>query len=154
MLAGAARNRPDGDAVDYILAGIAELSVHPDVRERVRILRQHGLRLITLTNGSASVADRLLATAGIRGEFERLLSAEDAGAWKPVRAAYTHAARACSAGIDNMLLVTVHPGDIHGAPGGHAHRLHQQAASALPRLLRRPSLHAPDLLALAEQIVT
>jgi len=31
----------------------------PDVPEGVRILRQHGLRPVTLTNGSASVADRL-----------------------------------------------------------------------------------------------
>jgi len=58
-LAGTALNRPASDAADYILAGIAEPGVHPDVPEGVRILRQHGLRLVTLTNGSASVADRL-----------------------------------------------------------------------------------------------
>jgi len=58
-LAGTALNRPASDAADYILAGIAELGVHPDVPEGVRILRQHGLRPVTLTNGSASVADRL-----------------------------------------------------------------------------------------------
>jgi hypothetical protein len=44
----------------------------------VRIVRRHGLRLVTLTNGSADVADGLLTRAGLRGEFERLLSVEAA----------------------------------------------------------------------------
>jgi len=73
--------------------GFAGLGVHPDVPEGVRILRRHGLRLVTLTNGSANVADGLLARAGLRGEFERLLSVEDAAAWKPAPAAYARAAR-------------------------------------------------------------
>jgi hypothetical protein len=43
-------------------------------------------RLVTFTNGSADVADGLLAWAGLRGEFERLLSVEDAAARKPAPA--------------------------------------------------------------------
>jgi 2-haloacid dehalogenase len=73
----------------------------------VRILRRQGLRLVTLTNGSADVADGLLTRAGLRGEFERLLSVEDTAAWKPAPAA--HAARACSVSAEQMLLVAVHP---------------------------------------------
>lgn len=115
VLTGARLNRPADDAVDYVLSGFADLSVHPDVPGGVRILRQHGLRLVTLSNGSAEVADRLLTRAGIRGEFEQLLSVDDAGAWKPAPAAYAHAARACSARASQMLLVAVHPWDIHGA---------------------------------------
>ena len=155
MLAGAALNRPASDAADYILAGIAELGVHSDVPEGVRLLRGHGLRLVTLTNGSAGVADRLLATAGIRGEFERLLSAEDAGVWKPVRAAYAHAARACSVGMEDMLLVAVHPWDIHGAAqaGMHTGWICRQPVP-YPGYFAAPSLQAPDLVALAGQIVT
>ena len=44
----------------------SDLSVHPDVPEGVRILRESGLRLVTLSNGSADVADRLLVKAGLR----------------------------------------------------------------------------------------
>ena len=105
----------------HVLSGFAGLGVHPDVPEGVRLLRRHGLRLVTLTNGSADVADRLLAKAGIRGEFERLLSVEDADAWKPAPAAYAHAARACSASTDQVLLVAVHPWDIHGAHQAGVH---------------------------------
>jgi 2-haloacid dehalogenase len=62
--------------------------VHPDVPGGVRILREDGLRLVTLSNGSADVAGRLLTSAGLRGEFEQLLSVDDAEAWKPAEAAY------------------------------------------------------------------
>jgi 2-haloacid dehalogenase len=47
--------------------------------------------------------------------LDRLLSVEDAHAWKPARAAYDHAATACGTDPEHMILVAVHPWDIHGA---------------------------------------
>ncbi len=155
VLAGSSLNRPADDAVDHILAGFADLSVHTDVPDGVRILHRHGLRLVTLTNGSAEVADRLLSKAGIRGEFEQLLSVDDADAWKPARAAYAHAARACSAGNEQMLLVAVHPWDIHGAhrAGLHTGWITRQQAP-YPDYFTAPDLRAADLVTLAGQIVS
>jgi 2-haloacid dehalogenase len=155
VLASARLNRPAPEAADHILAGFSELSVHPDVADGVRVLRAAGLRLITLSNGSADVAGRLLTGAGIRGEFERLLSVEDAGAWKPAPAAYGYAARACSAPIENMLLVAVHPWDIHGArqAGMRTGWISRQQAP-YPGYFSAPDLRAPDLGALATQILS
>jgi 2-haloacid dehalogenase len=125
------------------------------VPDGTRILRQHGLRLVTLSNGSAEVAGRLLAKAGIRGEFEQLLSVEAAGTWKPAPAAYTHAARACSAPADQMLLVAVHPWDIHGAhQAGLRTGWIARQATPYPDYFSAPDLQAPDLGALAAQIVS
>ncbi len=155
VLARASLNRPADDAADHVLSGFADLGVHPDVPDGVRLLRQHGLRLVTLTNGSAEVAGRLLATAGIRGEFERLLSVDDADAWKPARAAYVHAARACSAGTGQMLLVAVHPWDIHGAhQAGMRTGWIARQQTPYPGYFAAPDLHAPDLVTLAGQIVS
>jgi 2-haloacid dehalogenase len=89
-------------ALRVVLADFAGLGVHRDVPEGVRILRRHGLRLVTLTNGSADVADGLLTRAGLRGEFQGPLSVEDAAAWKPVPVAYAHAARACSVSTEQI----------------------------------------------------
>ncbi len=141
VLAGASLNRPADDAVDHVLAGFSELVVHPDVPEGVRLLCQHGLRLVTLTNGSPEVADRLLCKAGIRGEFEQLLSAGNA-------------ASACSVGIEDMLLVAVHPWDIHGAhqAGMHTGWITRQE-TPYPGYFAAPDVRAPDLVALAGQIV-
>lgn len=154
VLAGARLTTSADDAVDHILAGFADLAVHPDVPDGVRILRQHGLRLVTLTNGSADVANRLLAKAGIRGEFEQLLSVDDADAWKPARAAYAHATHACSVGAEDMLLVAVHPWDIHGAhQAGLGTGWITRQQTPYPGYFSGPDLHAPDLSTLAQQIV-
>jgi len=102
-------------AVAAVMAGFGELGVHPDVVPGVRALRRGGHRLVTLTNGAAAVPDGLLTRAGIRDEFERLMSVADAGAWKPARAAYEFAARQCGVAIGDTLLVAVHPWDVHGA---------------------------------------
>jgi 2-haloacid dehalogenase len=114
---GVLRPMVSGDeaAVEHVLAGFLELPVHPDVPDGVRALRAAGHRLLTLSNGAAAVADALLARAGIRAEFEALLSAEDAGVWKPARAAYLHAAGRLGVPPAELTLVAVHPWDIDGA---------------------------------------
>ena len=115
VLAGVALDRDLDDAVAHVMGGFARLPLHPDVPDGVRALREAGLRLVTLTNGSSQVAENLFSAAGIREEFEALLSVEDAGVWKPARGAYEHAARVCGTDLGDMLLVAVHPWDIDGA---------------------------------------
>jgi 2-haloacid dehalogenase len=107
--------RPLDAAVDHVMQGFAELGVHPDVVEGVRDLGGLGIRLVTLSNGSASVADALLARAGVRDRFERLLTVEDAGVWKPAQRAYAYALAECSVEPMDAMLVAVHPWDIDGA---------------------------------------
>lgn len=109
------------DAVSYVMEGFATLSLHPDIADGIRDLKRAGLRLVTLSNGSSNVAESLLTRAGLRSEFEALLTVEDAPAWKPVRSAYDHAARACGVQPSDLLLVAVHPWDIHGAAQGGLH---------------------------------
>ncbi|QDG87070.1 haloacid dehalogenase type II [Pseudarthrobacter sp. NIBRBAC000502770] len=115
LLTGVELNRPLAAAVDHVMAGMTGLGVHPDVPEGIRALAAAGFRLITLSNGSAQIADKLFSEAGIRDAFESLLSVEDAPAWKPARASYEYAAAASGADPAGMLLVAVHPWDIHGA---------------------------------------
>jgi 2-haloacid dehalogenase len=114
-LAGLPLNRSVEAAVGHIMSGLAELALHADVVGGVRELNAVGFRLVTLSNGSPQVAEKLLDDAGIRGVFEALLSVEDGPAWKPVATAYTHVARTCGVEPEQMLLVAVHPWDIHGA---------------------------------------
>lgn len=154
VLAGVSLNRPPAEAADYILAGFSDLSVHPDVPDGVRLLREGGLRLVTLSNGSADVAGKLLTAAGVRSEFEHLLSVEDAPAWKPAPAAYAYAARACSVPAAQMLLVAVHPWDIHGArQEGMRAGWVTRGPTPYPGYFAAPDLRAPDLSTLATQIL-
>jgi 2-haloacid dehalogenase len=153
VLAGVRLERTLPEAVDHIMAGFASLDVHPDVVDGVRALRAQGLRLVTLSNGSASVAERLLSTAGIRDEFELLLSVEEAGLWKPARAAYAYAAAACGTAAEEMLLVAVHPWDVDGAArAGMQSAWLDRGRGPYPEYLPAPGLTALSLPDLADQL--
>ena len=115
LLTGVRITQPLETAVEHVMSGMADLIVHPDVPDGIRALAAAGFRLITLSNGSTEIAGKLITEAGIRDEFQSLLSVEDAAAWKPARAAYGYAAAACRADPADMVLVAVHPWDIHGA---------------------------------------
>lgn len=106
---------PVEQAVHRIMTGMTELQLHTDVIDAVRMLAKNGHRLITLSNGATTLAERLFADAGIREHFEKLLSVADAPLWKPAPSSYAFAARRCGVQMEEMLLVAAHPWDINGA---------------------------------------
>lgn len=108
-------------AVDRVMASFGGLALHPDVAPGVRALADAGVRMVTLSNGSADIAERLLRRAGIREAFEHVLSVEDAGIWKPAADAYNYAADRCATTPQQMLMVAVHPWDLHGAAAAGLH---------------------------------
>jgi len=108
-------NRSVEEAVKQVMDGFATLELQPDAVNGVNRLHEDGFRLVTLSNGAVSFAERLLASGNIRDRFERLMSVEDAGAWKPSARAYEYAATACDAKPSDMLMVAVHPWDVDGA---------------------------------------
>jgi 2-haloacid dehalogenase len=77
-LGGLELDRPVEEAVANIMDGFAELHVHPDVPDGLSALAELGIRPVTLSNGSASIAQRLLSSAGLDSHFERFLSVEGA----------------------------------------------------------------------------
>jgi 2-haloacid dehalogenase len=108
-------NRSVEEAARHVMDGFASLELHADVASGVDRLQQDGFRLVTLSNGATSVAERLLNAGNVAECFERLLSVEDAGAWKPSPVAYQYAASACGVPPEELLLVAVHPWDVDGA---------------------------------------
>lgn len=112
MLAG----RADADdLVDQVMAAFGELPVHPDVAPGLRSLHDAGHRIVTLSNGAASVAERLLTRAGLADVVDAFLTVEDAGAWKPMPVAYVHALTTCDVRADDAVMVAAHAWDIDGA---------------------------------------
>lgn len=152
-LAGAALDRGIDAAVAHIMDGFMSLGVHPDVPGGVRALSAAGLRLVTFSNGAAEVAERLLAAAGLRDRFERCLSVDDAGAWKPSPRAYAYAADACGVAPAQMLLVAVHPWDTDGAArAGLRTAWIDRRGVPYPAYFTAPDITAAGLDALAERL--
>lgn len=144
----------DGEeAIEHVMAGLASLPVHPDVIPGVRAMQAAGLRLLTLTNGSADIAEGLLERAGIRGAFEALLSVEEAQAWKPARVAYEYAAQRCGLDCSDMLLVAVHPWDIDGAArAGMRTAWVSRGGTGYPSFATEPDHTVGSITALAELV--
>ncbi|MGH8829440.1 MAG: haloacid dehalogenase type II [Jiangellaceae bacterium] len=153
VLAGLTLNRPIEEAVEHIMAGFAGLAVHPDVPGGVRDLAELGIRLVTLSNGSASIARRLLTDAGLDHAFESFLSVEQAGIWKPAPGAYAHALATCNVDPMDAMLVAAHPWDTDGASrAGLATAWINRTGGRYPDYFRPPDLEAASLRELAEQL--
>ena len=141
--------RPNGEddaAVAEIMAGFAALDLHPDVAPSLTALSEAGLRLATLSNGAAQVAETLLGRAGVREVFERVLSVDDAPAWKPARTAYEYAVTALAVEPSAVMLVAVHPWDIHGAArAGLQTAWLNRAGGAYPGYFAQPTVSIRSL---------
>jgi 2-haloacid dehalogenase len=138
------------DAVASVMETFTSLPVHPDVVEGIGALQDAGVRLVTLSNGSAGVAEGLLDRAGLRDAFERLMSVEEAAAWKPHPSSYSYALDQCDVPAAEAMLVAVHPWDVDGAArAGLRTGWVNRNGVPYPSYFRRPEREAPDLLALA-----
>lgn len=139
-------------AVDTTMDTLTSLPVHDDVVPGVAALAELA-ELVTLSNGAASVAEALLERSGIRGHFARLLSVADAPVWKPGRSAYEYAATELGRQPEEMLLVAVHPWDIHGAHrAGLRTAWINRTGAAYPTYFDAPDLEAGSLPELTEKL--
>lgn len=149
-LEGQPLDRPLEEAVAHVMQGFSALGVHPDVPEGVRALSDLDIRLVTLSNGSATVAETLLQGAGLTDRFERLLSVEAAGIWKPAAAAYDYALAECGVEPADAMLVAVHPWDTDGASrAGLRSAWINRDGGRYPTYFTAPDLEVPSLPELA-----
>lgn len=134
------------------MTALTSLPVHDDVVPGVESLADLA-ELVTLSNGATSVADSLFEKAGIRGRFTRLLSVADAPRWKPAAEAYRYAAAELDCRPGELLLVAVHPWDIHGAHrAGLRTAWINRTGAAYPAYFDAPDVEAGSLIDLTEQL--
>jgi 2-haloacid dehalogenase len=119
IAADALRSAADSPVTDEqvhdVLAGFAELDPHEDVEPAMRTAGEAGVRMITLTNGSARMTAGLLRRAGLDRYIEASMSVDDIQRWKPAPEIYLHAARTCRVAPGQVALVAAHAWDTHGA---------------------------------------
>ncbi|MBF8190717.1 haloacid dehalogenase type II [Nonomuraea sp. K274] len=137
-------------AIGHVLSAFTELGVHPDVPEGMRLLREGGIRLFTMTNGAAAMTEDILRREGLLDLVEATLDVSGPRAWKPARAAYAYAVERAGVRPDQAALVAVHPWDIDGAQrAGLSGAWLDRRGTAYPRVMSAPHLSAVSLPALA-----
>ena len=123
-----------------------ELSPHPDVEPALRRLVSAGVRVVTLTHGSAGVAEAGLERGGITPLVECSLSSEAIRAWKPNREAYLWAAGSCGVAPERMALVAAHGWDVLGAQrAGLTGAWFPRSERSYPAVYDAPHVQAEDL---------
>lgn len=140
--------------IDYVLEGFGQLPAHPDAEPALRLLSEAGLRVGCLTVGSAQNTARFLEQAGLAHHVDQVITAEQAGIWKPAPSIYRVAAHELGTTPEHMALVAVHAWDCHGAKragcvAGWCERLEGRYGD----VFTPPDVSGPDLVQVAERLL-
>ncbi len=103
------------DAKKAIVTPLRSLPAHPDVKEGLRMLKEQGYTLVSLTNSSNKGVQTQFENAGLTDFFDRRLSIEDIKKYKPHLDAYTWAASQMGVKPEDALMVAAHGWDTAGA---------------------------------------
>jgi 2-haloacid dehalogenase len=137
-----------------ILQGMLTLPAHSDVIAGLTIMRDAGLRLVTLTNSAPAAVQQQLQHAGLSPFFERAFSVDAVRRFKPAPEPYHFVATALGVPTDQLRLVAAHGWDIVGAlRAGYAAAFVARPGKVLYPLGPQPDVVGPDFRAVAEAIV-
>jgi 2-haloacid dehalogenase len=137
-----------------ILQGMLKLPAHSDVRDGLQIMRDAGLRLVTLTNSAPAAVQQQLANAGLTSLFERSFSVDTVRRFKPAPEAYRSVAETLKVPIGQLRLVAAHAWDVVGAlRAGCAAAFVARPGKVLYPLGPTPDIVGPDFRQVAQQIV-
>jgi 2-haloacid dehalogenase len=91
------------------------LQAYPEVPDALRALRDRGLKLAILSNGSPHSIDSVVTHAGLRSSFDHLLSVDPVRVYKPDNHAYELGEQAFGVGRREILFVSSNAWDATGA---------------------------------------
>lgn len=137
------------------LQSIKELSAYDDVPKGLKLLKENGFRLATLTNSPTNTLVAQLQYAELTGYFETTLSIDTIKKYKPALETYKWAADQLSVNVSEAILVAAHGWDIAGAlqAGLQAAFIERKGQSLYP-LATKPTLTGKDFVDIANQIIS
>jgi 2-haloacid dehalogenase len=145
----------DGE-LDRIKQAMMTMPAHPDVADGLVTLRDHGFRLVTLTNSPPNPdGPSPVESAGLGGYFERQFSVDACRTFKPARDVYDYVCRELDVAPAACMMIAAHVWDTIGAQsaGYDAALITRPGNATLPLDgLPQPTLVAPDLRQLAQQL--
>lgn len=116
MMLAKSRNRDlHEEEAQNILAPILTARPYPDVLPALTALKDADCTIVALANSTRKSLTTQLTNAGIVDLFDRQLSIQDIGLYKPHRDVYTWAAKSMRISVADCMLVAAHGWDVAGA---------------------------------------
>ncbi len=100
---------------DRLLAAYRDLAAYPEVTATLETLRAHGRRTAILSNGAPEMLEAAVATAGIGGLVDAVVSVEEVGVYKPRPEVYDLASTRLGLALEEICFVSANGWDAHGA---------------------------------------
>lgn len=132
------------------------MPAHEDAEKGLRLLKQAGFRLVTLTNSPPGEAGSPLDRAGLTHFFERQFSVDQIRKFKPAPEVYHFVAESLNVPPSAICLVAAHTWDTFGAQAvGYSAGLVMRMGNAPLPIdgLPQPQVIAPDLELLARRMI-
>ena len=141
-----AQGLTDPDLRTELLALYDALDPFPEVAETLAQLRERGMRLAILSNGSPAMLASAVDAAGLSGAFEAVLSVDSLRMFKPQAAVYALVGARLGTAPQQVLFASSNGWDIAGAARFGFHTAWVNRAGApQDRLPQRPMHEIPDL---------
>ncbi|MFE0878361.1 HAD family hydrolase [Streptomyces smyrnaeus] len=142
------------EGITHVLEGIPALPAYDDALPAVRRLREAGLRTGCLTVGDAAVTRTFLERNDLAPHIDHVVTAAEAGGWKPAPVLYHAAAERLGASPAGTAVVAVHAWDCHGAARagcvtGWCARLEGEHSD----MFARPHVRGEDLTEVADKLL-
>ncbi|MDR9826506.1 haloacid dehalogenase type II [Vibrio sp. FNV 38] len=100
---------------DDVLNTFASLPAHSDILPALNKLKQAGFTLAAFSNSSLLLLESQLTSAGLIQHFDKVISVESAGTFKPAKSAYHFALKQLDVSPNQARLIAAHDWDTHGA---------------------------------------
>lgn len=142
--------------IDELKARMLNMPAHPDVPEGLRLVKDAGFRLVTLTNSPPHPQGSPLERAGIAHFFERQFSVDDVRQFKPAPRVYQTVAAQLDAPLNSLCMVAAHVWDTIGAQcAGYSAALLARSGNAplVVTGLPQPNCIAATLPELAKELI-
>lgn len=142
------------DQRQELVAGLKTLPPHADVLQALQSLRDHGLHLTALTNGSLETAKQQLESAGLADCFDAIMAAEEVKRYKPAPEPYRMVAERLGIATAEMTMIAAHAWDIAGAASaGCRTAFVSRPGKVLNPVGIQPELQDDDMREIAEKIL-
>jgi 2-haloacid dehalogenase len=143
----------DEQICDELCDAYLRLQPYPDVADTLSALRQRGLKLAILSNGSTRTIDAVTANSGLDGAFDHLLSVDAVRVFKPDQQVYRLAESAFGVGRESIMFVSSNAWDATGARYfGFPTCWINRSGKPFEEMGQRPDREAHDLSALIEMM--